>query len=238
MNANAIFINRPVPYRDGLVLQEIILEKRIRDEIADTVIFLEHLPVITLGVRSKPEQVLLPADELRARRIELTESSRGGAATFHCPGQLVMYPVIKLGAGKADAHGYLHNLEEVAIRTAAGFGIAACRRPGMTGAWTEIGKLSAIGVRFKRWVTWHGMSFNVKPDMAGFDAIIPCGLKGEKIASLELILGPRCPAMAAVRQSMAGHFAAVFGHKISILHRSSLTPGNISALLDLLKTGR
>ena len=234
MNANAIFINRPVPYRDGLVLQEIILEKRIRDEIADTVIFLEHLPVITLGVRSKPEQVLLPADELRARRIELTESSRGGAATFHCPGQLVMYPVIKLGAGKADAHGYLHNLEEVAIRTAAGFGVAACRRPGMTGAWTEMGKLSAIGVRFKRWVTWHGMSFNVKPDMAGFDAIIPCGLKGERVASLQSLLGAACPSIEKVRQAMAVQFSAVFCREISVLRRESFEPGQTSSLVGRL----
>ncbi|MFA7159640.1 MAG: lipoyl(octanoyl) transferase LipB [Kiritimatiellia bacterium] len=234
MNANAIFINRPVPYRDGLVLQEIILEKRIRDEIADTVIFLEHLPVITLGVRSKPEQVLLPADELRARRIELTESSRGGAATFHCPGQLVMYPVIKLGAGKADAHGYLHNLEEVAIRTAAGFGVAACRRPGMTGAWTEMGKLSAIGVRFKRWVTWHGMSFNVKPDMAGFDAIIPCGLKGERVASLQSLLGASCPSIEKVRRVMAAQFSAVFCREISVLRRESFKPWQTSSFVDRL----
>ncbi|MDO9541542.1 MAG: lipoyl(octanoyl) transferase LipB [Kiritimatiellia bacterium] len=152
MNACAIFFNEPLPYRDGLVLQESILEARIKDLIPDTVLFLEHLPVITCGVRSQPEQILLSAKELKAKHIEIVKSSRGGAVTFHGPGQLVMYPIIKLGGNKTDVHGYLTNLEEVALRTAASLGVTAYRRKGMNGAWTDQGKLAAIGVRLKRWV--------------------------------------------------------------------------------------
>lgn len=220
MKANAIFVDEPLSYRDGLLVQESILEARIKDLIPDTVLFLEHLPVITCGVRSKPEQILLSTEELKARHIEISTSSRGGAVTFHGPGQLIMYPIIKLGGNKADIHGYLNNLEEVAIRTAASFGVTAYRRKGMTGAWTEQGKLAAIGVRFKRWVTYHGMSFNVNPDLSGFSAIVPCGLAGEKITSMKMLLGNACPSLKNVRDVMASQFSAVFGREFSRLNYS------------------
>ena len=219
MKANAIYIDKPLPYKDGLLLQENILEARIQDLTADTVIFLEHLPVITCGVRSKPEQILLSTGELKAKHIEISKSSRGGAVTFHGPGQLIMYPVIKLGGNKSDVHGYLNNLEEVAIRSAASFGVMAYRRPGMTGAWTAQGKLAAIGVRFKRWVAYHGMSFNIDPDLSGFAAIVPCGLAGEKVTSLKILLGNKCPPLKKVRDIMARHFSEVFCRELSISHQ-------------------
>jgi lipoate-protein ligase B len=133
-----------------------------------------------------------------------------------------MFPIIKLGAGGAAAadgaggvRGYLSALEEVAIRTAEFFGVRAWRRKGMTGAWTEGGKLAAIGVRFRRWVSYHGMSFNVHPDLSGFAAIIPCGLAGEEVASLEKLLGKTCPSLREVRDAMAGQFSAVFNRELS-----------------------
>ncbi|MDD5484247.1 MAG: lipoyl(octanoyl) transferase LipB, partial [Kiritimatiellae bacterium] len=148
--------------------------------------------------------------------------SRGGAVTFPGPGKLVMYPISRRGAGGAAAadgaggvRGYLGALEEVAIRTAEFFGVRAWRRTGMTGAWTEGGKLAAIGVRFRRWVSYHGMSFNVNPDLSGFAAIIPCGLAGEEVASLEKLLGKTCPSLREVRDAMAGQFSAVFNRELS-----------------------
>ncbi len=209
MSAWCLVLERPIPYADGVRLQTDLVTARLAGAIPDTVLFLEHTPVITLGVRAQPEHVLLSEAELARRGIELHRSSRGGDVTWHGPGQLVMYPIIRLGEQEADARGYLHNLEEVALRTAAAFGVAAFRRPGLTGAWTQSGKLAAIGIRLKRWVTFHGMSFNVNPDPGGFAAIVPCGLKGEPIASLATLLGARCPALPDVRAAMVRHFSAV-----------------------------
>lgn len=235
MKAFAIFFDQPLSYQDGLILQEAVLAERIEDRISDTVLFLEHLPVITCGVRSKPNQILLSPEELKARHIAISKSSRGGAVTFHGPGQLIMYPIIKLGGNKADIHGYLHNLEEVAIRAAASFGVTAYRRKGMTGTWTDKGKLAAIGVRFKRWGTYHGMSFNVDPDLSGFDAIIPCGLADEKVTSLKLLLGNRCPPPGEVRESMANQFSAVFYRELAILKYKDFSAEQLFSLLTMLK---
>jgi len=234
MKACAIFFDEPLSYSDGLLAQENILEARIKDLIPDTVLFLEHLPVITCGVRSKPEQILLSAKELKKKGIEITASSRGGAATFHGPGQIVMYPIIKLGSAKADIRGYLHNLEEVAIRTAASFGVTAYRRPGMTGAWTDQGKLAAIGVRFKRWVTYHGLSFNVDPDLSGFETIIPCGLAGEKVTSLKILLGNKCPSVKEAGQCLGNHFSAVFARDLTVIHKQYFSAKKLPPLLAML----
>ena len=209
MTAWAITIEKPLPYDDGVRLQTALVNARIAETIPDTVLFLEHTSVITLGVRAQENHVLLSSADLKQRHIDLYHSSRGGDATWHGPGQLVMYPIIRLGEQEADAHGYLHNLEEIAMRTAGDFGVAAYRRAGLTGAWTQAGKLAAIGIRLKRWVTFHGMSFNVKPNLAGFTTIVPCGLAGEVVTSLEKILGAACPTLAQVREHMARHFSDV-----------------------------
>ena len=142
--------------------------------------------------------------------IAVSRSSRGGDITYHAPGQVIMYPILKLKGKEADVHDYTRRLEEVAILTAADFGVPAFRRGGMTGAWTDSGKIAAIGVRIRRWVTSHGMSFNANIDLAGFDAIVPCGLSGEPVASLAGILGKSCPSTRRVRDRMAHHFGRVF----------------------------
>ena len=234
MKAFAIFIDRALSYHDGLILQEKILEARINDIIPDTVLFLEHLPVITCGVRSKPEQILISDRELKARKIEIAKSSRGGAVTFHGPGQLIMYPIIRLGKNKADVRGYLNNLEEVAIRTAASFGVKAYRREGMTGAWTGQGKIAAIGVRFKRWVTYHGMSFNVDPDLSGFSTIVPCGLAGEKVTSLKLLLGNKCPSVENARECMVNHFISVCARDLAVIRKQHFSASQLPSLLAML----
>jgi lipoate-protein ligase B len=215
-----------VPYTDGTRLQQALLNARAQDAIPDVVLFLEHKPVVTLGNRGRRDHLLLSDEELGRRGIELAHAGRGGDVTYHGPGQLVMYPIVRLGTHEADAHGYLYNLEEVAIRTAAAFGVSAFRREGKNGAWTERGKLAAIGFRLKRWVTCHGMSFNVRGDLGGFETIVPCGLVGERVASLETLLGDTAPDVPAVRDVMAAQFEAVCGRRLE-----RHVPGNVPDVL-------
>lgn len=212
--ARVFRFEKPVPYPLAERLQERLLQARISGRAPDTVLFLQHEPVITFGTRGKEAHLLRPRDQLAAAGVLVVRCGRGGDVTYHGPGQLVMYPVLRLGDREADAHGYLRNLEEIAIRTAADFGVNAFRRTGLTGAWTDRGKLAAIGVRLRRWVTFHGMSFNVDVDLEGFNLIVPCGLKGEPVTSLRKILGPRCPPIAAVRGRMAAHFEDVCGRRL------------------------
>ncbi|MFC1461658.1 lipoyl(octanoyl) transferase LipB, partial [Verrucomicrobiota bacterium] len=176
--------------------------------------------------------ILLSHEELAKLGIQVAETSRGGDVTWHGPGQLVMYPIIRLGEKEEDAHGYLHNLEEIAIRTAHDFGVSAFRRKGMTGAWTRPGKLTAIGIRLKRWVTFHGMSFNINPDLSGFEAIIPCGLTGEPVTSLQVLLGQDCPSVTDVRRCMIRHFSEVCQRALQEYHKASDLPSELARIIE------
>jgi lipoate-protein ligase B len=231
MNAWAVFFDAPLPYAAGVALQERLHAARLADAIPDTILFLEHTPVVTLGQRGRNDGVRASPARLQELGVELAQASRGGNVTFHGPGQCVLYPILKLGSHEADAHGYLHNLEEIAIRTAADFGVTAYRRAGKNGAWTDDGKIAAIGFRLKRWVTLHGMSFNVQVDLAGFDLIVPCGLAGEKVSSLARLLGARCPTVAQVRERLAVHFAAVCGRALEIFPPGAALPPALTGLL-------
>ncbi len=235
--ARGIVFRGLVPYAEGVRLQEELVRARIEERIPDVVLFLEHAPVVTLGMRSRPGHVLLSSAELDARGIGLCRTSRGGDVTFHCPGQLVMYPILRLGEREADAHGYLRNLEEIAIRTACDFNVRAFRRDGLTGAWTQGGKLAAIGIRFKRWVTFHGMSFNVSPDLSGFSAIVPCGLRNEPVTSLRELLGGAAPSVSAVRERMAIHFADVCGRPMLCMDAPD-NASNLPGIMERLKNAR
>lgn len=184
MTAVGLCFETPVSYAEGLHIQETIHALRLNDEIPDTLLFLEHKPVVTLGNRGRTSALISSPELLTERGIDFHQASRGGDATYHAPGQLVMYPILRLGTHEADAHGYLYNLEQMAIDACAAFDVEAWRREGMNGAWTPQGKISAIGFRIKRWVTMHGLSFNVNLDLAGFSNIIPCGLQGEPVARL------------------------------------------------------
>ena len=215
LSAIALYLNDPVRYADGVRFQEALVAARQADAIPDTVLFLQHHPVITLGRRGRTQHLLASPDALARHGVDLVTSSRGGDVTYHGPGQLVIYPILKLGSAEADAHGYLENLEEVAVRTAADFGVTAYRREGMNGAWTEAGKIAAIGFYLKRWVTLHGMSFNVDLDLAGFQLIVGCGLVGEKVSSLRQILGDRCPSLPTVRDHLARHVEQVLGRTLN-----------------------
>jgi lipoyl(octanoyl) transferase len=211
----ALLFSAPLDYVRTAALQEHLVAARLRDDIPDTVLFLEHLPVITLGARGNRDHLVADEAALRARGIALAHATRGGDITYHAPGQLVMYPVIKLGEREADAHGYMHNLEEIAIRTVRDCGVTAFRRPGKTGAWTEQGKIAALGVRLKRWVTCHGLALNIDVELDGFSLIVPCGLQGERVTSLLQILGTGCPAVHEVRAMMMRHFGDVCGRPIT-----------------------
>jgi len=207
--AHVVIYQDPVPYREGLRLQDELVARRQADDIPDTLLILEHSPVITLGIRAKHEHVLLAPDALARQGIEVAETPRGGDVTYHGPGQLVLYPVMKLTGADADAHAFVNKLEEIAILTADAFQVPAFRRKGKTGVWTDGGKIAAIGVRFKKWVSSHGMSFNVAPDLAGFGTIIPCGLHGERVTSLKELMGERCPSLREARAVMMRQFERV-----------------------------
>ncbi len=208
--ALALFFREPVRYAAGLRMQEALHAARCADAIPDVVLFLQHHPVITLGRRGRTAHLLAREEELRARGIDLVTASRGGDVTFHGPGQVVMYPIMRLGRKGDGSHGYLFNLEEIAVRTCAAHGVKAWRREGKSGAWTEAGKIAAIGFKVQRWVTYHGMSFNVKPALDGFSLIVPCGLAGEPVASLNAIPGAHPAPVDAVAASMANHYEDVF----------------------------
>ncbi len=205
----SVFIDDPVPYDEGVRIQEVIHRARLEDRIPDTVLFLEHRPVITRGRRGRDNFLLSTPEDLAAKGIDYHVSSRGGDITWHGPGQVVMYPIIRLGTHEADTHGYLHNLEEVAIRTCGDYGVKAWRREGKSGAWTDAGKIAAIGFKIQRRVTLHGISFNVRPELSGFQLIVPCGLAGEPVCSLQTILGNRCPSVQEARCTMQRHVQQV-----------------------------
>ncbi len=206
----AFLFDRPLSYAPVQRLQQELVEARTANAIPDTLLLLEHLPVVTLAGPKSRLHLRASAEELAARGIELEETSRGGDITYHGPGQWVLYPILHLKGAAANIHGYVAGLEEIAIRTAADFGVRAYRRSGKTGAWTDAGKLAAIGVRVRRWVTCHGLSFNV--DLAldeGFSAIVPCGLHGEPVTSLRALLGASAPDRLAVRAALLQHAGAV-----------------------------
>lgn len=208
------------------------MRARQEGRIPDTVLFLEHKPVVTLGRRGRDNFLVAKPEQLQKLGVDLELASRGGDVTFHGPGQLVMYPIIKLGSIEADAHSYLSSLEEIAIRTAGDFGLNAYRRAGMNGAWTDAGKIAAIGFYLRRWVTMHGMSFNVDLDLAGFSLIVGCGLVGEKVSSLKAQLGARAPSVEAVRDSMARHFSDVCQRPLEMAVAPDAPHPELRRLLD------
>jgi lipoyl(octanoyl) transferase len=202
------------PYADALALQRALVEDRRAGRIGDVLLLLEHPPVLTVGVRGDGgrSHILASPDALAARSIEVHETGRGGDVTYHGPGQIVGYPIIDLKPDRCDVHGYLRDLEEVLIRTAADFGIDAVRVPGLTGVWVGERKLAAIGVRISRWITSHGFALNVAPNLEDFDLIVPCGIADRGVTSLAW-LGCRATRFD-VEDHIVRHFCAVFGRRL------------------------
>lgn len=199
-----------VGYGEGQRLQRRLVRRRRALAVPDTLLLLEHDPVITLGRSAHAHHVRIEPDQARARGIEVHHAGRGGDVTFHGPGQLVGYPVLALGGDRRDAHRYLRDLEEVLIRVAAVHGVSAGRCPGLTGIWVGTEKLGAIGVRISTgWVTSHGFALNVGADLSGFDTVVPCGIRDRGVTSLTRLTG-RELLPKDVASCVGDQFAAVF----------------------------
>ena len=223
MFVNLLNLGR-VPYADGLAIQQQVIAARKLNLIADTLLLLEHPPVLTLGRNSSRANVLASDEFLQQRGIELHEINRGGDVTYHGPGQLVGYPIIDLRGdlpGKKGPHlgpvDFVRMLEEVLIRTCGDFGVMAQRIAKRTGVWTLAGgsieekKIAAIGVHVSQGVTSHGFALNVTTDLRDFEWIVPCGITDRQVTSLELEANPdRQPTMEAAINSAARNFGRIF----------------------------
>jgi len=180
VNALRVIQAGTVPYQEALEWQRQLAEDRIASRLShDVLLLLEHPPVVTLGRNSHAAHLLQPAG------IEVFEVERGGDITFHGPGQLVGYPILDLRTYKQDLHWYLRTLEQALIAALGILGIPADRNPGFTGVWTRGRKIASIGIHVKQWVTWHGFALNVTTDLAHFDRIVPCGIQGVEMTSVD-----------------------------------------------------
>jgi lipoyl(octanoyl) transferase len=217
-----------IDYATALKLQETLVELRKQGRIADTLLLLEHAPVITLGRNASAENIVESPEALAERGVEIFEIKRGGDVTFHGPGQLVGYPICDLRGftPRIAAVEFVRRLEEVLIRACTEFGIDTKRVPGLTGVWTnpEAGseaKIAAIGVHISRGITSHGFALNVTPDLESFKMIVPCGIADKPVTSMEQewggtenkTLGKKLE-MEAVAHAITRQFGQVFGTQI------------------------
>lgn len=204
-----------VEYDAGLALQQELVEERRAGRIPDTLLLLEHPPVITLGVRTRgrASNIVASDDELRTRGVTVVETGRGGDVTYHGPGQIVGYPIFDLRPDRCDVHQYVRDLEEALIGVLGRFGVAAGRVTGLTGVWVgppgRESKIAAIGVRISRWITSHGFALNVSTDLRNFQLIVPCGIADRGVTSLELVTGRHVPT-SDVEDAIVQQISRVF----------------------------
>ena len=200
-----------VDYDAGLDLQKELEREVIERRETDYLLLLEHPHTFTIGRRAKPDGVLATAETLEKLGVSVFETNRGGKVTYHGLGQIVGYPIINLSPNREDVHRYVRDLELVLIKTLNDFGIKAFPIAGLTGVHTKGGKVAAIGVHIKRWVTTHGFALNVNTDLSFFDFIIAC--EGEPVASMEKLLG-RELSLREVEDKIIENFAEVFDNEI------------------------
>jgi lipoate-protein ligase B len=198
-----------VSYAQALDLQMRICEAKKHGFSKDVLLLLEHPPTITLGRSGKLDNLLVQEDLLKARGIEFWNVDRGGDITFHGPGQLVGYPILSLRTHERDVHAYMRNLEESLICLLARYGIEGMRDPRFTGVWTSMGKIAAMGVHLSRWVTRHGYALNVNTDLSYYDLIVPCGITGRSVTSMQKHLS-RMVDLEEVSARYIGEFGDVF----------------------------
>jgi lipoyl(octanoyl) transferase len=218
-----------MPYRAAWDLQERLLQQNLSlkkstgESSAATrhfLLFVEHPAVYTLGKSGKLEHVLIDEQQRADKGIEFFHTNRGGDITFHGPGQIVGYPILDLEKFYTDIGKYLRSLEEVVIRTLEEYGIRAGRSKGETGVWIDAEqpgaerKICAMGVRCSRWVTMHGFAFNINTDLDYFNHIVPCGIRGKQVTSLEKELGRPVP-LDAVKEKLKRNFEIVFDTKLT-----------------------
>jgi lipoyl(octanoyl) transferase len=211
-------------YAEAHRLQKELQAKRISGEIDDTVLLLEHPPVLTMGRSAKEQHILAAPEVLAARGISVHEVGRGGDVTYHGPGQLVAYPIIDLKPDRRDVRKYMWSLEETMIRTCADLGLAATRVEGLNGAWIGNRKVGAVGVRISRWVTMHGLALNANIDLMHFELIVPCGIQDKTVTSLSAELG-RTVSAADLIDPLARHLADLFD---TTVEWQDAVPGGLS----------
>jgi lipoyl(octanoyl) transferase len=229
-----------VPYEAAFAAQRRLAAARQAGEVPDLLLLLEHPPVYTRGRRSKPEELPMGDDWYRAQGIEICDSDRGGAVTYHGPGQLVGYPIVSLpgygnraapGRGAEDAarigvHEYVRRMEQVVIGSLGEAGIEAETVEGLTGVWTGGRKIGSIGIHISRGVTTHGLAINVNNDLQPFEWIVPCGIEGVRMTSVARELG--------AEQDLAG-FAAVLGARFAAVYEreaEEVRPQELSRLVE------
>lgn len=196
-------------YGDIFELQQKLNHARRNGTIPDIVIFLEHHPCFTVGRRGGFDHILVSDQYLAEQGIRVYDTDRGGDITYHGPGQLVCYPILDLNGYGRDVHLYARNMEETLIRTLKTFGITAGRKKEYPGVWVESAKIAAEGIGVQHWVTMHGVSLNVCPDMNHFALIIPCGISALGVTSMEEVLGRKVD-MDPVRREMRNQFCNIF----------------------------
>jgi lipoyl(octanoyl) transferase len=216
------------PYEPIFVLQRRLHEARASGSVGDTVLFLEHTPVITLGRRADPSHVLVGVEGLRSRGWDCVQTDRGGDVTLHAPGQLVCYPILDLAPDRCDVRRYVRGLAETMRRVAARHGLAAGEVPGLVGLWVDraapsrfpeggegidLVKIGAIGVRISRWVTMHGFALNLSLASDAYRVIVPCGVTGRGVSSIRELTGRDVDTMDAATQAFA-HFGDVFEGRV------------------------
>jgi lipoyl(octanoyl) transferase len=209
-----------VPYEEALALQRSVADAVTRGEQPDTVIFLEHPPVVTLGRRTEEGELHIP----EGAQVDVVETNRGGKSTYHAPGQLVCYPILDLTRHGQDVKKYCRDIEEAIIRTLGAFELPATRIDGLTGIWLERPprKIASIGVHITKWVTTHGYALNVDLDPAPFTQwITACGIEDALFTTMARELG-RSVAVDAVRPAAAAAFAEVFGLELEPVSEPAL----------------
>jgi lipoyl(octanoyl) transferase len=210
-----------MPYQQAWDLQKAVQKRLIDEKIAwradpsairsnDVLLFVEHPHVYTLGKSGDGSHLLAAAGDLDRIGATYVKIDRGGDITYHGPGQIVGYPILDLDRHYTDIHRYLRELEEVMIRVCADYGFSAGRIDGLTGVWIGDAKICAFGVKCSRWVTMHGFAFNANTSLDYFGHIVPCGISGKKVTSLQQLLG-RTVDPAEVKERITGHFETVLG---------------------------
>ena len=193
-------------YNDAWELQKKLQSQRISGQIDDQLLLVEHFPVYTLGKNTPREH--LPTKE--SDNISIIQTDRGGDITFHGPGQLVGYPILDLNQYKRSITWYMRELEQLIIDVLKEYDINAERKKGLTGVWVKGKKIAALGVRISKWVTMHGFSLNINPDLKYYQGIIPCGIKDYGVTSMADLLGNDVPDMSEIKDTLVQHFIAKF----------------------------
>jgi len=198
-----------INYEKAYKFQLKLLEKRYQNKINDTLLLVEHPPVLTIGTSGTRDNVIVNNNFLKEKGIEVFETRRGGDITYHGPGQIVGYPILNLKEHKKDLHWLLRSYEEVFIRLLKEYNIQADRIKGLTGVWVGNKKITAIGVGVRHWITYHGFAFNIDPKLEHFSYIIPCGIKDKEVTSLKKELGSEIKKEEVI-EKIIKYFAQVF----------------------------